>query len=339
MWEYTLWSLALLTGLGSLVVPQTLSQTFQQAKYIIPTYSEENELTLVAAPDVHLPLRDVTVQARGKALPAIEVKKVPQLNTTTTPEDWGPELAAKAGIIIDAGTGKILWQKDADTARPIASISKLLTAVVVARQTTNWNIEHTMTSGEVSLTGASFPARAGDVFSRLDLLKTAMVASANGSAQALANSTGLTDDEFAADMMGVAKQIGMEHVQFVEPTGLSAKNQASAKDVAVLLREALRTPEIVEALQLSEHNMKPRNDEGREITVRNTNKLIRNDANYIVGGKTGFTYEAGYCLVALSQHPDGQQVITVVLGADSEDQRFAETQELVDWAFENYDWR
>lgn len=282
----------------------------------MPTYAEDNTLTL-------------------HALPEIKLKSVPR----KTDFDWGPTIQSNAALVMDEDSGAILWQKNESSKLPIASITKLMTTLVAFDHIKEWDAVHAMEPSENALIGASFPAGNGDEFTISDILKTALIASANNAALALAHSTGLTDEEFALAMNDKAAELGMTDSTFVEATGLEERNRATVRDVAILLRSVVHYEPVIEAIQQTEHRMTRRNgDDQPEITVRTTNRLVKNDVEYIIGGKTGFTNEAGHCLVSLAENEAGNRIIVVVLGGPDETTRFDENAELVNWTFDHYHW-
>lgn len=312
MFNYFLWSLSFVASVSTWALPSTI----QKDVYIVPTYAEDNTLTL-------------------HALPEIQLKSVPR----KTDFDWGPSIQSKAALVMDEDSGAILWQKNESSKLPIASITKLMTILVAFDEIKEWDAVHAMEPGENALIGASFPAGNGDEFTITDILKTTLVASANNAALALAHSTGLTDEEFVQAMNDKAAELGMTASTFVEPTGLEDGNRSTVQDVAILMRAAARDERVMEAIQKTEHSMTRTNgDDKPEITVRTTNRLVKNNIEHIIGGKTGFTNEAGHCLVTLAENEDGNRILVVVLGGPDETTRFDENAELVNWTFDHYQW-
>jgi D-alanyl-D-alanine endopeptidase (penicillin-binding protein 7) len=133
----------------------------------------------------------------------------------------------------------------------------------------------------------------------------------------------------------------LEYTTFVDPSGISPKNVSSALDVARVFRSAIAYPEIREATQSNRFDM--RTLAGRLVHLDPTNNLLSSYLNAepygIVAGKTGSLPEAGYCLGQVTRHPDGQQVITVVLGSDNHFGRFQEVKALTAWAFDVFSWK
>lgn len=317
MIDYYIWSILFLASVTGMTIPQVL----QENLYLAPTHSETNEVSV-------------------SVLPAPRLKPHPVKRDMA----WGPELQVKAAVVIDETSGQILFQKNETAQLPIASITKLMTALVASEHVSDWNETHEMQYSETSLTGVTFPAAPGDRFTKGDLLKTALVVSANSAAKALAHSTEMSEEEFVQAMNDKARQLAMSQTRFVEPTGLSAENVSSTMDLAVLMRTVARNDMMMEALGQKDHKMRRRDDAtppaetGDEITVRTTNRLIVEDDPYVIAGKTGFTYEAGHCLVTLATDEAGHRIITVVLGGPDEDVRFTETQDLIRWSYEHYSW-
>lgn len=298
----------LLAAVSGISLPQALTQQF----YFVPTHH-------LAEP------------ANVALLPRPVFRTVPE----PVDEDNGPVLQAKAAVVMDQTSGAILWQKEPDAVLPIASISKLMTAIVAQDLIENWDETYTLQWSEVALGGATFSAGVGDTFSKRDLLKAALVGSVNSAAAAVAHSTGLAEADFVAAMNTTADTLGLLNTTYVEPTGLSANNTSTVRDLALLLRTVSADPLLMELLSQAEHRML---NGDREMIVKTTNRLVKNDDPYVFAGKTGFTYEAGHCLAAFAQDAEGHQIIVVVLGAPDEDSRFAETAELAKWTFDHYRW-
>lgn len=326
MIDYYIWSILFLASVTGMTIPQVL----QENLYLVPTHSETNEVSIAV-------------------LPAARMKPHP----VKLDQALGPDLQVKSAIVMDETSGQILFQKNEGAQLPIASITKLMTALVADEHITDWNEIHEMQYSETSLTGATFLAAPGDRFTKGDILKTAMVASANSAAKALSHSTDMSEEEFVQAMNDKAQFLNMTQTHFVEPTGLSANNVSSVRDLAVLMRVVAGRENILDALGLKTHSMKRRGtppepteenphpeapEEGDTITVKTTDRLIKNDDPYVIAGKTGFTYEAGHCLVTLATNAEGHRIITVVLGGPDEDIRFEETQDIIQWTYEHYAW-
>jgi len=269
-------------------------------------------------------------------LPTAEDKKIPE---KTNSESLGVVVTATSGIVVDSSTGKVLWEKDSAKIRPIASLTKLMTALVFLDNNPGWDKEVVIDPTDRCDDGSGF-LYVGESLSERDLFNATLVRSINIGAAALARSTGVSEEDFVAQMNAKAKKLGMASTTFFEPTGLSAKNMSTAEDLVILVKEALDRPEISQATVLSKYEANIINKKIKR-SVDNTDWLLSsflNQAPYrIVGGKTGYLEEAGYCLGLVVEN-GGHQVISVMLGSNSLENRFNDTKAAVDWVFSNYRW-
>lgn len=279
---------------------------------------------------------------RRKSLPLAAVAPKPAIPPGPTKKDpnrLGVETTAKASVIVDWATGASLFEKDADTPYPIASITKLMTALVVVGNSPDWQKEVETLASDERPGGIPYLVP-GERVTVENLFNVSLVASGNGATVSLARSTGMTPEEFVAKMNDAAAKIGMTHAKFVDPTGLDPENVASARDVAVLIRTALANPEIQAAVMRQSYAFRAKT--GLNHAVRSTDELLGSfldTAPYkFMGGKTGYLEEAGYCFAANAENGSGNRVIAVVLGAPSKDLRFKEVKTLIYWAFDAYAW-
>lgn len=251
----------------------------------------------------------------------------------------GIDTTARAAIAVDWKTGSPLFEKNADEAMSIASITKLMTAIVVLSEGPDWKAETQMLVTD-HRAGAVVQLYAGERVTVENLFDMSLVASSNEATVALARSTGVDIDEFAGKMNAMAAKIGMTNARFTEPTGLDSGNVASARDVALLLRTAFTHPEIRDAAKLRTYSFTAIS--GMAHAARSTDELLGSfldrEPYRLLGGKTGFIQEAGYCFGAAAENADGDRVIAVVLGADSRELRFKEVKSLIYWSFDAYQW-
>lgn len=254
--------------------------------------------------------------------------------------DTGPVLQSEVAAVMDESTGAILWEKDAHSLHPLASMTKLVTALTALDYIDNWKDSYAMQSDENGLIGARLAAGTGDMFTKKDILAATMIASANNAALALARSTGLSDEDFVIAMNAKAQELGMKDSYFVEPTGLGAKNHTTAIDIAIAMRTIQEYPLVVNLMKQKEYHLQRLNgpEENRDVVVRTTNRLLKNDLPLALIGKTGFTYEAGYCMVSIGEDDQGNRVIVSLMGGPDETIRFDENYELIEWAFAHYKW-
>jgi len=248
------------------------------------------------------------------------------------------ELTAQSAIALDIKSNKILYQKNQDQVRSIASITKLMTAMVFIEHNPGWQKDF-YTQAVDRKNGGIIHLNTGEIITIHDLFKTALIASDNDAAAALARSTGLSNDQFIAQMNYKAKELGLTQTRFSDPTGLNNSNESTAQEVAYLLKAALEKDMIREISKIAydQFEVQVDEDETRTVTIRTTNQLLRSHLK-VVGGKTGFLEEAGYCLAVKIEGPDKQEVILVVLGSDTAADRFQDIKAIAEFIFTNYKW-
>lgn len=326
MFEQLLFTIAIIARLSD----SSLADALETAEdhYIVPT--------VTAAP------AEASAQEHTDAF---EWRIMPDLRTTAKPplpkdKDRGPELQAKSALVMDVETQRILWQYYPDDQRSVASITKLMTALTWFdnQPTDGLNAVYTMSARENTIEGKELNLPLGEKLTTLNLLRSSIVGSDNDTALALAHSTPLTDDEFIQKMNRKAKAIGMTHTTFVDPTGLSDDNVSTAYDIALLAKHAFYNPQIQQPAQMKQHDQ--RTVESNMLTrVRTTNKLLYDPSVQIVGGKTGYTIQAGYCVVVQVREPTSKRdMIVVILGAPTDNGRFTEAKKLIEWTTQHYAW-
>lgn len=247
---------------------------------------------------------------------------------------WGVKITAQAAAVMDKETSLVLWQKNADQVRSLASITKLMTVLVFLDHNPGWDqvisMEQQDETSEIQpniLRGESVTVR--------DLFNVTLVASDNNTAKALARSTGLSQEEFVKEMNNKALALKMSQSHFVEPTGLDAGNQATALDVLKMAQAAFAKSEIQKAVIQKNYSLVTQG--GRSQKVVSTNNLLRSYLD-IKAGKTGYIEAAGYCLVVEVANDDEREILTVVLGSTAHENRFQDAKILSGWVFENYEW-
>jgi serine-type D-Ala-D-Ala endopeptidase (penicillin-binding protein 7) len=216
-------------------------------------------------------------------------------------------------IVADAKTGEILLERDSETIRPIASLTKLATTAVFLDHNPGWNKLVAMIPEDDTIPSKIY-AKNGDVFTTNSLFYATLIKSANNATKALARSTGLSNESFVFEMNKKAKDLGMNNTFFDEPTGLSNNNVSTAMDFlkisSALFADPLflktTTPKIYMISSVS----------GQKHTLINSNKLL--DVPYVViGSKTGFTNSAGRCLAMKVRNKNGKEIIAITIGADT----------------------
>ena len=262
-------------------------------------------------------------RARAKSKEADDTIPAP---TEFTPEGI-PKTTAASVIVVDANTGKTLYEKNPDQFRAPASTQKLLTALIVAesgfldRQVT---VQPTDTNAEP----VKLNIKAGDTYQRIDLLRALLVKSPNDVARCLARDNAGSIEAFAEVMNRRAQQLGAVHSRFVNPNGLPVPGQYStARDLSLIARAAYANPTIRSIVCLPQLVFRFANGRTREL--ENTNKLLRR-LPYCNGMKTGYTDSAGKCLIASGTRP-GRDVIVVVLG-DTSSRVWRDASALLSWS-------
>lgn len=251
----------------------------------------------------------------------------------------GIETTAKSALVYDVATGAILFEKNAEEKLSLASITKLMTALVFLDTKFDWNKKIKLTK-EDDEEGGVFYARAPEEVRLEDLFNMMLVGSTNNAAMAISRSVGFKREEFIQKMNEKAKELELDSLSFADPSGLDPNNMGTAKDVAKLVFNALSNEKIREAVEQKRYVF-TLDESKKTYYVKSTDDLLSgflNEAPYtIIGGKTGYTEEAGYNL-AVELERDGHRIIVVVLGSASTIDRFNEVKGLSVWAFENYKW-
>jgi len=269
-------------------------------------------------------------------LPA--VSKINGTLISLKPETIVTKLAAKRAALLLANDHFFLFTQRANESQPIASISKLMTAIIFLKNNPGWNKIYQITPAD-NISGGKLHLFLGDKVRVKDLFYTSLVASDNGATMALVHATGLSEKEFVKKMNTEAKNLGLTNTHFKEPTGLSNGDYSTAREVAFLAQAAFKRPEIRRATTLAKYTFKTLG--GRVKKIESTDYLLANPANdsvKVLAGKTGYTDAAGYSFVGLLQGAGGPEMISVVLNASSKNERFLESEKLVNWALKSYNW-
>ncbi len=248
---------------------------------------------------------------------------------------------AESALIIDERTWSVLYEKSPQEVRSIASLTKMMTALVLLDEGIDMSSDITISRADYRA-GGVINVFSGEILSTQDVWMIGLIASDNVAVAALVRSTGLTTEEFVARMNANAAALGLSSSSFVEPTGIDSLNVSTAQDITKLVAEAMKHVEITDAVRRPFYRFEPKNKAGVR-TAQTTNVLLKSFVNkdpyQVLGGKTGFTNEAGYCLSVIVDGPNpADNVIVVLLGADSTEDRFQEVKGLVDWTYENYRW-
>jgi D-alanyl-D-alanine endopeptidase (penicillin-binding protein 7) len=235
---------------------------------------------------------------------------------------------ARNAIVLDPATGAVLYEKNAGTSAPVASLTKMMTALVFLEQKPDFTRSVEISDAELR-GGGHTQLRRGERVRLGDLLHMSLMCSDNVATRVLARESGLPSEDFLARMNRKAVELGLARTRFVETTGLDERNVSTAADIARLLRAASEN-EIIHGISTLRgydfHGLSAAN-RVRAHHISNTNRLLYGRYE-IRGGKTGFISEAGYCLATWIR-TDHRDMIAVVLGAPTNATRFADVVRLV----------
>jgi D-alanyl-D-alanine endopeptidase (penicillin-binding protein 7) len=242
------------------------------------------------------------------------------------------QLASTKALIVNQDTGETLYAKSTDTSTPIASVTKLMTAMVMLDMHLPMDEQVTVTDADVdTLKNTTSRLRVGSSLPRGDMLQLALMSSENRAASALAHSTPIGYSAFVAAMNRKAAELGMKQSHFADPTGLNSDNVSTAEDLVKMVKAAYQYPEIrkcstSQSLDVPVYGLR------RLVEFRNTNILIRKaDDEWDIGlSKTGYISEAGRCLVMQAKIGE-QPLIIVLLDSYGKSSRIADAQRIRKW--------
>ena len=241
-----------------------------------------------------------------------------------------PTIDAKCGILCNSD-GTVLWSRGADDEQAMASITKVMTAIV-ALENGNLDDVYTVSAAAASVGESSAGLKAGDKVSLYNLLCGLIVHSGNDAAIVIAEGVAGSQDAFVQMMNDKVAELGLKHTHFANPHGLDANGHySSAADICVFSRYAMTKDTFREIAAMKQVTL---DYGGGEQTLKSTNSLL-NTWDECEGIKTGYTGNAGYCLTSAAQR-DGVELFCVVLGCADEAQRFTDSYRLLDWGFNHY---
>lgn len=250
-------------------------------------------------------------------------------------EDLAPN--AKSAIMIEASTGEILFQKNKDEKLAPASMTKMMSMLLIMEEIENgnlkWNEMITTSEKASSMGGSQIFLKVGEKMTVEDLLKGVAIASGNDAVVALAERVSGSEEQFVKRMNTRAQDLGLKNTNFINATGLTADNHySSAYDMSLIAKELVKHEKILEFTSTYEDYL--RKDTKSPFWLVNTNRLVRFKEG-VDGLKTGFTDEAGYCLTA-TMKKDNMRLITVVMKEENTSKRSADTTKMLDYGFNIY---
>lgn len=257
--------------------------------------------------------------------------------TNTKAEELKLAENAKSAIIIEATTGKILFEKNSDEKLVPASMTKMMSMLLIMENIENgvlkWNQKITVSENASSMGGSQILLETGEKMTVEDLFKGVAIASGNDAVVALAEAIAGSVDGFVDMMNKKAKELNLKNTNFKTPHGLDAANHySSARDMSSIARELVKHEKVLEFTSVYEDYLRENTD--KKIWLVNTNKLVR-FYDGVDGLKTGYTKDAGYCLTATAKK-DGMRIIAVVMGEPDSKTRNKEVSEMLDYSFAQY---
>ena len=242
------------------------------------------------------------------------------------------KLKAKAAIAVDAVTGKVIFAKNRNRQLPIASLTKLATALVFLEN--NPELNGVITIAETDKNGvSSSKLYTGETITIHDCLHMCLMSSDNVATKALVRSSGFSQEKFVELMNRLAIDLNMRNTRFVDPTGLMAGNISTVADYIKLIKRVFENETIAKISAKKSYQFKALNKDITHI-LYNTNHLLYSDWN-IKGGKTGYISQSGYCLALDVTDDSGREITTLVLGSPSNKHRYRDAYRLMSYAMKN----
>lgn len=246
------------------------------------------------------------------------------------------DLDCKSAILMDAATGTVLYEQNADEALPPASVTKIMTLLIVMEAVASGALklddQISVSKNAASMGGSQIFLEEGETMSAEDMLKSVIISSANDAAVALAEHVAGSEEAFVQKMNARAAELGMKNTCFENTNGLDdtvTKHLTSARDIAIMSRELIKHEKILEYSSIWMDTIR-----NGEFGLTNTNRLVR-FYNGATGLKTGSTAKAKFCVSATAKRGN-MHLICVVMGAETRDERNAIAAKLLDYGFANY---
>lgn len=244
---------------------------------------------------------------------------------------------AKSAIMLEVSTGKIIFEKNADEQLPMASMTKMMTLLLIMENIDNGNLkwDELVTASEhaASMGGSQIFLEVGEQMTVEDMVKGICIGSGNDAAVAMAERIGGTEENFVKMMNDKAKELGLKNTHFENACGLDSDNHySSSHDMAMIAKELVSHDKILEFTGTYEDYLRKNTD--NSFWLVNTNKLVRYYQG-VDGLKTGYTKTAGYCITTTAKRND-MRLITVVMGEPSSAVRNSETTSMLDYGFNTY---
>ena len=246
-----------------------------------------------------------------------------------------PNIQAEAAVVVDIKAQKELYQKHPDEVRPIASISKLMAMMEVLDHKLDLDAVTEMLPADrdAAKRGARSRLPTGTTFTNKDLLHAALMASDNRAVLALGRAVGLSPEQLTAEMNKKSQALGLKSTSFGDPTGLNDGNRSTPREVAKFLGAAIQYPLIAEITHKPQYIAHGVNKPNYAVEYNNTDLIARGSRYSVLGGKTGYSDLAGYCL-AIAAKVDDRELAMVFLGAHGKLTRFGDFSRCAQWVCE-----
>ncbi|MCK9438799.1 MAG: serine hydrolase [Patescibacteria group bacterium] len=262
-----------------------------------------------------------------------ETQKVWQLNNFSEKVEKinNLDLSASSVAVLDSDANFFLFEREANEVRSIASISKVMAALVFMDLDINFEDYYRIQASDRRLGGRDY-LFLGEEVKKIDLLALSLIPSDNTAVIALSNSIGLSEDDLVKKMNEKAKELKLYKTYFEDATGLSNNNVSTAKEVAIMTAKAFENELIADLAQRYAYNFETKN--GRIKNVNSTNELLVGFKDLevdgrVISGKTGYNILAGYCLTLKFSNSDGKEFISVVLNSKSIKDRFRDSEKII----------
>lgn len=287
------------------IMSQLLPASIFSAGNFFPTFSE---------PAFQIPIQPLAIQSAFQQEPLV--------------------LDAKSFLVLELNSNEALVAKQIFEPLPIASLTKLMTALMVA-ETLDFSKEVTVSKKAVHVAGSKMGLLSGETITVQDLLKGLLISSGNDAAIALSEAVSGKEENFVALMNQRAKSLGLEKTRFVDPAGLSDENISSAFEIAHLAKRVFEHPVLQTMMRVKKTTVYSSNKKIPHELI-NTNLLLETGLqDRILAGKTGTTPLAGECLISFFRRSDGKILVMVILGSKN---RYDDVQKLLSWTEQQYTW-
>jgi D-alanyl-D-alanine endopeptidase (penicillin-binding protein 7) len=250
--------------------------------------------------------------------------------------DGLPNIKSAAAFVVDLGSDQVLFERDADAVRPIASLSKMVSALVIQ---TECRLDpeglHEMTQGnrEAAKGGDKSKLTTGWSYSHKDLMHAALMRSDNRALPALGEACGLSPAALGEKMTVLARRLGLNKTEFKEPNGLSPENVSTARELVTILKEVVKVPDLTDIMLKREYTLVAHKEgrPNRPIRINNTDRLLSKNVAQIIGAKTGYTDLARYCFAVAAKTDLGHELGMIFLGGEGRFTRFADFTRVIKW--------